>query len=91
VDSLSFFFLSRLEQFLIVQFLGVERRTARPSTPDSLGPDPWTVWAPYGKQSGPVKIVLFSLVLSSTCFCLFSVDPLYLLVVTKDTQPPVGL
>ena len=67
-DSPPFFFLPRSELFLIVQFLGVERRTVRPSTPDSPRPDPWTVRAPYGRQSGPMQLVLFSLILSSTFF-----------------------
>ena len=53
-DSPPFFFLPRSELFLIVQFLGVEHRTVRPSTLDSLGPDPRTVWAPYCRQSEPV-------------------------------------
>ena len=63
VDSPPFFFLPTSELFLIVQFSGVEHRTVWPSTPDNPGPDPRTVRAPYGRQSGPVQIVLFSLVL----------------------------
>ena len=89
-DSSSFFFLPRSELFLIVQFLGVKRRIVRPSAPDSMRLDLRTVWAPYNRQSRPMQIVLFSLILSSTCFRQFLIDPLYLLVIAKGTQPPVG-